>query len=402
MRLGPCVSLRRAGLATLVLAPLALPPGLLLGATPARAGESEVRTEALRRFALGTAADVAWGAWLAGEHGLTDLVPQVAEHLRCEALPLPEPDPEAQARWPLRAVLLDAATRLDATLDAELLTCLSRSHPAHVAVQLVTHLPRCGSEALAVFRAWQVSLPRAWQADESFVALGAALGATRTPGFAALLLDGWEPRRRLEVCSPPEEGVVHAPGPPPAEDGVVADGRIPIPAGFPPVAVPRLSLRADLADRLLTPGPRGTPDVFVSRTLEAGEAIGFGQVGAFLDPPAWCFRWTHALLPQALGERLPVPFEEWRVEWTGRQPFERALAPALRALEQGWYDALRDLVRQALLTPEEAAQRRLRITVDVEDVRDLKRPRLPPLPLANLPHPFVRRPRRSPAALRGV
>lgn len=396
---------RRAAALLLLVPVLASPPALR---TATAAEPAQARTPV----------EQAWDAWTAAEAQERAAVPRLLQRLERALAPevaAETPAPTAprggateaeaaarlQARWPLVAVLLDALTRLEAEVPAPTLLAARQSHAAHVAVHLVRRLAWQRAAALAVFDAGCAQEHLRGDEELAFLALGAALGRARTPGFAARLLRAGRLERTVRVESPPPPGAVAAPSPPP-RGGVAWDGWHRVPAGFPPVAVPRLATEPGPGRVLLSPGLPGTPDVFVARGLEQGERIGFGGSGPGLAPADACWAWTRALLPADRAAGLPPREETWVLRWVARTPYVRTLAARLHALETGWYAALAALAEQGWLSAAEAAGLAPDLRLRVEDARSPPHRPLPPVPASGCRNPFAPAAPRGPTVRAGV
>jgi hypothetical protein len=119
----------------------------------------------------------AWGAYLAGLHGLREQTPSLVSMLEDEKL--------NDAYWEdsfVRQAALDALIRLDAEVPAEVLAPLYASAPDEVLI-LLARDP--GKNQYALLRLFDEDVP-----DARWLALNNLLASQRTPGFAARLLGG--------------------------------------------------------------------------------------------------------------------------------------------------------------------------------------------------------------------
>jgi len=215
------------GLATALLA-------ALVGTTASARAEAPPPTfppdeeveHALRHLDGVSPQEVAWGAFHAAEHRIAAAVPRLLEHLRRE-------DPDDVERLPLRIALLDAIVVLDPPVDAATLLPHAKGLLLHgVVTVLARHVERHGDACLALFRR---SDPR----TTTWVALGNALAAHHTPGFAAAVLDGLTLTVAVRVFDPAD------PIRDPPAGTVCGCGRYPVPAGWPPTRLHRLFRRSE-------------------------------------------------------------------------------------------------------------------------------------------------------------
>jgi hypothetical protein len=85
-------------------------------------------------------------------------------------------------------------------------------------------------------------------------------------------------------------------------------------------------------------------------------------------------------------------YDDWRLEWTGRQPWIRGLQPQVDAVHSATWRLVASLVEEGALTPDEARRYQPRLVVEVVDARRDPRPPLPPVPPSTVAHPWRPRP----------
>jgi HEAT repeat protein len=143
--------------------------------TPPLVRLGDVRDEAARLLKSQGNRERAWGAYLAGTHGLKEHAPALVELLA---------DPNlAGGGWEesvVRQAALDALIRLDAEVPAEKLLPLYQSSPDEVVI-LLARSPEQNREALLPLFVEETPTAR-------WLAVGNLLAESRAPGFAARLL----------------------------------------------------------------------------------------------------------------------------------------------------------------------------------------------------------------------
>ena len=158
------------------------------GASPAAALTVEASAEAGRRLKSRGNRERAWGAYLAGAHGLKEQAPLISGLLE-------EPD-AAAGGWEqsvVRQAALDALIRLDAEVPAASLLPHYQSSPDEVII-LLARSPQVTWQALLSIFAEEMPT-RHW------LAVGNLLAGARAPGFAARLLEGLKVEAAVYVFS---------------------------------------------------------------------------------------------------------------------------------------------------------------------------------------------------------
>lgn len=161
---------------------------LLAAVASAAPAEEEVDRLSARVLSLLDAEaprDRAWGAYLAGKHGIDAAVPRLVDllaHL-----------PEADAAGPLGRAALDALIRLGAEPDLDLLGDLALRYPDPVLILLSTRDEAAAPALRPLLERREGVLPLTRRA---VLALGTRW---RMPGTAAELLRGFEIRARVDV-----------------------------------------------------------------------------------------------------------------------------------------------------------------------------------------------------------
>lgn len=330
---------------------------------PVAPPEEEVE-HALRHLDGTSPREVAWGAFYAAEQRLEAAAPRIVERLRAEA-------PDDVARLPLRIALVDALVVLDPAIDPAIVLPHATGLLEHgVVTFLARHPERYGGACLALFR-------RADPSRTAWVALGNALAAARTPGFAPELLRDLEVTLTVRVVAKGQRRV-HPP-----VGSVVGCGYGELPEGWPPPRLHRLfaatESRAD--DGVCFPGRH--PIVSVRCGRDDRQVWTCSSVEAAPASPdairlAWLEAWGCVPRPVEAASLLEVV-------WTSRGDFVRRVVAARDERSR----ALRAIVAavRRVAPPTGPWDRRgegppgPRVRVVYEDLRDPS----PGVPLPDLP-----------------
>jgi len=366
---------------TRVLVMIALLLLLWPNATPSAEAEREgakaapTAKDTLRLLQASEPGRIAWGAWLAGEHGQREtgrlLLKRLADCTELEWSP---------AAWALQSALLDAAIRLGLLPTSDNLLQLADVHDAAVSTLVITHPRTPATTLLAIYDRYERESTynvRAW------LALGNTMQARKTAGFGMRVLAGLRFKRRLRVWDR------YGPYPPYRGPGgfLTGHGRLRIPEGFPPIAVYELSLQKHKENRFLALGPR---PVFVSRHVETQRKY-YSGVGGSPDRVDCALEWLAAWFSEPAraveGRRTPpdpvaVLPKEGTIDlrYTGRQPWKRELYTAQRALHERYFDMARALLRRGILREIEAVRLKPAFEFEVLDERVHTRRPLPAFP----------------------
>lgn len=328
---------------------------ILLLLTNANARGQEARVEPPAPFSAAEAEPLlksqgsrerAWGAYLAGAHGLKEHTPLLVGLL--------EGPNVAAGGWDetfVRQAALDALIRLDAEVPAETLLALRHSSPAE-AVILLARDPRQNRQAL--LSVFGDATPAA-----GWLAAGNLLAEMRAPGFAARLLAGLKIEAVVYVYDSEGDRAYGGSG---GGHGYGC-GVEPTPEGFPPASFYQLTTTGMRGDVVVAPG-RHT--VYYRRTPWRGSGDGPGPArrdGHRVEYVAELLGTTEGDLKlEANPSREVVCGEE--------RQCRRALAAVRDEVVGGYADALRRLLDAELLDPAEAAELKPDITLRLEDLRD--------------------------------
>lgn len=321
-------------------APLSLPFG---EAEAARLLRSQVNRER------------AWGAYLAGAHGMK-------EHVSLLVGLLEDPN-VAAGGWEesvVRQAALDALIRLDAEVPAEKLLPLYAASADEVVILLARAPKQNERELLSLFNE---GVPYV-----RWAAVGNLLTEARAPGFAARLLSGLKVEASVYVYDwEGERGYGGNSG-----CGGLCGGPSPTPEGFPPVGYYSLHASGGRGSVVLAPG-RHT--VYYARALQPDTCGGYSDSKLARDGRRVEY------LAEMLGtteEDLNLDVRPSReVVCTDARQCGRALNALRDELVGAHTKVLARLLEAQLLDPAEAAELKPDITLQLNDARDRRKFPLP-------------------------
>jgi hypothetical protein len=218
----------------------------------------------------------------------------------------------------------------------------------------------------------------------AFAALGNHLRDYRTPGFAAWVLKQVPWQAKLHVFST-DDTSVGGPYPPPPSGSVTGCGVHRLPPDFPPI--PRYWIEV----RARTAGDPSGPEHLVRVTRSVVTDREWGVSSSFSRGPArvsvLC-GWMHdAADRSAAAYALGYP-QEWSLDWTGRQPWDRFLQPRVDSFHATHWALVEQLADRGYLTADEARDARPVVRVEVVDHRRDSTRALPPVPPARVKSPW--------------
>ena len=319
----------------------ALPSFVLLG---------DAGAEARRLLQSGEHRERAWGAYLAGLHGLKAEAPRLAELLAEPAL--------AGGGWEealVRQAALDALIRLGAEVPAETLLPLRQTAPDEVII-LLARAPQQNQQAL-------LSLFTDESPESHWLAVGNLLAETRAQGFAVRLMAGLKIEASVHVYdSEGERGYGGGCG----GCGRFCDFFRP-PDGYPPVFYYSLTT-ADVRGAVVAAPGRHTVYYVRAPSPPCGRGLGYGCGRPSRDE--YRVEYVAGLLgtTEELLKLEAHPFRE--VVCQDARQCRRALAAVRDELVGGHAEALKQLLDAGLLDAAEAAELKPDITIRVNDSRD--------------------------------
>lgn len=339
--------------------------------------DADAGDETMRLLRSDTPRDVAWGAWQArgGGAGLRELV--VARLARAA-----EPDSKLAAAVPW---LLDAAIHLKSVPPVELVRRLIHMEANATTVWLCT-APQPNDDAVrAAFIEVDREIDKYSGTSGRWVALGNVLCSRWGRGTAPLLLRELAFKATV-IVRDDEQRRWRGPS-----GSVTGHGRQSRVAGYPPI--PHYFLTGSSRHPLLADGAH---PVHVHYEVQRRSVDSFGIY--WNDAPcrtAVRIGW----MKQRLGVHLPPPLfieDRWHIDYVGDQPYQRELDRLVRGHHDRvslWIEGLR---RAGLTDRDEARRIKIRIQLDIKDLRRFKRRDLPAgrAPLSappRLPHPNLAR-----------
>jgi len=303
--------------------------------------------------------EVAWAMFSAGEHGYTEVVPDLLPFL--ETLPPTTTFKDKEQRT-LVALLLDALIQLHASVPATSVAPYFKQWP----VQTRVLLGNASGPDPALLDILRDTAGKSW---EAWVATANLLLRSRPPGFAARLLD----RVRLELMIHVFDRQLDG-----ATEGMGSGGGIGVgmgdvdnsePADFPPHAEYKFAILAGSGAVVLAEGPSTAYYVrHVTRHFPTSWSRSFGP-GAYQR-----LTYVAALMP---GVPVPPVNSSVNIKWRNASDFRRRVGAARTAVEQGYTQMLDELVVRHLLTSEEATQHQATIRLELQDLRTNRAAKLP-------------------------
>lgn len=328
--------------------------GARRGDAPSSARLEEVSAEASRLLASRESMARAWGAYLAGAHGLKGHAPLVAALLpNADAA---EAAPAGSDEAFVRQAALDALIRLDAEVPSEKLLPLYQLAPDETVI-LLARAPVANAAALLTLFADET-------ADARWLAVGNLLAEARAGGFAARLLAGLKMRATVFVYdSHGDRGYSGGGG---GGCGGGGDFFEPTPEGFPPVGHYALTASPARGAVVVAPGRRA---VYHVRTVR-------GQGDVPYLPCEVVQRDYHRV--EYLAELLRTTAEDVGLEARAfhgvvcrdERQCKRALAALRDETARTYSEVLERLAGAGLLEASEAAALKPDLTLDLYDRRD--------------------------------
>ena len=216
----------------------------------------DLKGEAARLLESRGSRERAWGAHMAGRHGLKSLAPELVRLLSDPTLG------DGPEEWHVRQAALDALIRLDAEVPAEALRAL----PQAFADEVLILLARSPGESQAALLEMFAGQEEGGGGGVLWLAAGNLLAAAKARGFAARLLGGLKVEAAVTVLDPGDDshGIGGGYG---YGSGGCGAGFDPPPAGFPPVGYYSLTAEEQRGAVVVAPGRRS---VFYLRAAGRG------------------------------------------------------------------------------------------------------------------------------------
>jgi hypothetical protein len=345
----------------------ALPPLPEMEVTRPEFLEELDASEIAARLRSDSAAEVAWGAYLAGRQGCRDVVPLLLESLR------PSPKRTGDLATHTTHAILDALVRLDARVPADLLAGHLVGRSAVPTLILLSRDPaRNRVVLLAYFDRWAVNRKHV---ELETLAAGNLLASLKAPGFAARILKWVSMRLLLYVREP---GAFHGRGDRRDLRAGSGDTRISVPAGFPPFAEYRLeSGPGSDGARLVAEGVR---PIWYARRERAERHYISGRSLESVPGSRVCREWIATMLG-CDAKSLGIPARDaYSHDWNSAQDYLRWATDRRDRLLSRYWKVVSRLIARGALTVEEARGLEPDLRVEVRDRRKAPEVPLPPLP----------------------
>jgi hypothetical protein len=291
----------------------------------------------------------AWGAFLAGAHGLkgqTSLVVELLEDVNVVA--------GGGEEALVRQAALDALIRLNAEVPAEKLLPLYASSPDEVVI-LLARAPKQNEQALLSLFVEEIP-------DVRWAAVGNLLAESRPNGFAARLLSGLKVEANVYVYDG-EGDYGHSGGCGGGSGGGCSHFRMS--DELPPVGYYTLGMDALRGAVVFAPG-RHT--VYYLRSLTQGPC-GDGFYGGYVERDERRVEYLADMLETTTEELGLEAHSFHEVVCKEAQQCRRALAEVRDKIVGGYAEALKRLLAAGLLDPAEAAELKPDITLQLNDSR---------------------------------
>lgn len=329
----------------------------------AQAGKPSAEDDALaqrvaRQLSSGDPKAVAWGGYLATEHGMRGSIPDLVKAIASPRLQ------QSGIEWSAaRNAVFDALIQLGGHPPPQVLLPYYEQHREQVLILLFEPQPGRDAVLLKLLR------------DESGIpwyAIAGLLLEAKAAGLAAELLRGL--RLTLDVTvvdGPPEYGPRSGSG----FGAGIGDGVLYPAPGFPAIATYSLWHSAVRGATVLSEGPH---PVYYTRKRSPPDWVPSGPSGLTIDAPDAKERLEY--LEELLEHWLPVePVEEITLQWTTSERLRADVARHRERIGRKHGELIALAQKRKRLTAAEAKALVATIDVQVQDLRRNKSTRLPDL-----------------------
>lgn len=315
----------------------------------------DVSGEAARLLKSQANTERAWGAYLAGRHGLKELTPALVELLADASLG------DGWEERIIRQAALDSLIRLEAKVPPAAL----RSLPAHFADEKIILMLRAGEENVAaLLETFDTELAGESGPDARWLAVGNLLAETKARGFAASLLKGLKIEAEITVVDF-EGSLNYAYG---SNGGCGGGCGGVMRTDFPPVGFYNFTAYASRGAVVVAPGKY---PVYYLRAQSGQSGCGYDSMGGYT-------RDFHRVEYIAgLLDTMPdeLKFDSWtshKIVCKDARQCRGELALVRRQVEQSYAAMLSALVEKNLLDASDAATLPPDITFTIHDQRQHK------------------------------
>lgn len=340
----------------------ALLVGFVLGS--ALAGEEDV----LEKLRSDEPAEVAWGAYVAGDTRIDAAVPLLMERL------VPNPDGDSREWQSVRRHVLDALVLLGARVSSDKLApYMKRKHSWMPFILLAREPEKNRDIFLGQFDKWAGDKE---DITVSTVATGNLLSGVRAPGFALRLL----PKRQLDltiVVRDPDDG--YSGNSAMRLRGGTGDSHAEVLDGFPPYVYYDLVLvQGSVNPRTLVAD--GPLKVCYKRGVKTGPRVGYGGAIHYYKRAKCATEWIAEMAKVTTTEASLPQVSRMHHSWSDAEAYVAAATETRDAVLAHYWQVVRQLMKSGAVTIEEARDLEMKVVVDVKDERGDTSVPLPPLP----------------------
>jgi hypothetical protein len=315
---------------------------------------------------------IAWGAYFAAEDNVGSALAPMLELVDDWRTPAnagdAAPSDAVNERQDAMAAVLDALIRRNVVVPPESLLAIGDSFPAQAAI-LATRLPI--GDATPLLQSWYRERNDGKQPGLARLA-AMMLAKSPPPGFAASVLAETEDHVQVTVVDP---GLGFGSG---SGGSYMVGGGIPRRPGWPLIYRYAIEENSqEIAHPLLI--ETGGDRITYQRTLEGSPRLSIRS----LDDETR----QHLLLEMLGGNRAALEWttqQEIQLEWEGPANFLTDLRDLVDAEEAKLRETVEEFADMGLLSPDEAALVRPRLSVRVFDSRESKEPSLPDFEYSDL------------------
>jgi hypothetical protein len=321
---------------------------------------ASIRDQASKLLDSQNASKRAWGAYLVGQNGFSELEPKLQRLLGAI-------DAFGLDTCVVRS-MLDAEIKMRTPLPQEILTKIYSSYPDEGTILFAQSPSRYPRSILRLFQGERV--------NARWLALGDMLLEMQAPGFPLVLM---QQIKRIDLY-------VSVIDPKQGEGGVGGSwgegiDELKVPIDFPPITVYSLSERPKRDAFIIATGPR---TIFAIRTVvrPGGNTTirnGGGYLNGYWDPNVYRLEYLSSMLAVPIDD---IKFgRQTRIEWSGPEQFSRDVYSHCNQILQK-YDRITSLLQdKGLLTPSDVSSLEPSIRLRISDFRKDKTRPLPEIQL---------------------
>jgi hypothetical protein len=327
---------------------------------PARKDEVKSRVEQLINSS--SSQDLAWAAYLIGQHEMKELAPTLIDLL--------DSSPPDGWEWILKNIVLDSLIRLQITVSSDKVLPLYERFPDQVLI-IMARAPAENGDAL-------LSIAQRSGRTVCWVMACNLLAETRAPGFAEFLLRSLEIELNVVVSDKGGVGSGRGSG---FAIGCGASGQYP--DGFPPIAIYRLIDEPKRDAVVIAPGPH---PVFYEREvywLNSTNQRSGGSRDQSVDRNLYRMEYLAFLLNKGVEELKLKNFYHHTIIWAGSKHYTTEVMRLKESIIKDFEHLKTTLVERELLSESEAEGLAPNLILTELDFRQNKSSPLPEVPGLN-------------------